>query len=157
MLCKKGVIFYRFWEPLGLPVATFLAILGPFWAPSGSPDIQKLIKMLAKTRISQNPLQIRRESTENRQELAANPPRFRREPPKTSRIPAKNQPRTCRTNSRQKLFTRRISMKDFLLRRTLQQKRLESKVGRRCSPLGGLQLNPPPPSGGAGRVWMCVG
>ena len=134
MLCKKSLVFCCFWEPLGLPVATFLGILGPCWAPSGSPEIQKLITMLAKTRISKNPLQIRRESTENYQEPAANPPRFCREPPRTCREPA------VRTPNKSKLKIG-VSMEDSLLRQTLQQKRLESKVGRRCSPLGGLQLN----------------
>ena len=33
MLCKKGFHFWRVWEPLGLPVATFSAILGQFSSP----------------------------------------------------------------------------------------------------------------------------
>ena len=115
---NKAPIFGRFWEPPGLPVITFLAIQGPFWVPSGPPEIRKLNRMLAETRISKNPLQIRRESTENRQE------------------PAKNPPRTRRTNSKQKQFPERVSMKDSLIRQTLQQKCLESKWGGGAPPWG---------------------
>ena len=100
-ICKRGIIFNCFLRPLGLPVATCLAILGSFWAPSGPPEISKSSTMFAETRTSKNPLQLRRESGENGQEPAANPPRFCRKPPRTRREPAvrtldKNSPPTAK-------------------------------------------------------------
>ena len=144
---------FHFFIVLGTPWAAFGHLFGhpvTILAASGLPELQKLSSIPAKARITTSSLHIRRESTENRKEPAVNPPRFRREPPIAHRIPAynpprtsRNPPRTRRTNSNQTVFANRICEKDFLLRRTLQQKRLEQKWGGGAPPFGGLQLNKP--------------
>ena len=123
------VLFNTFWQAL--------AAFGPQIGRQNLPKLQKRTPTPAETK--------------NCQEFAEIPPRTAENPPRTAENPPRTRPEPAvRTSSKKNIprygFYESTSFSD---RRSNKTPR--TKVGRRCSPLGGLQLNPPPPSGGAGR------
>ena len=125
-----------FWETLGLPLGFFLPILGVVGLPlepqlgrQNLPKLQKRTPTPAETKISQAFADIPPRIAENPPRTAENPPRTRPEP--AVRTPSKKHiPRYS--------FYESTSFSD---RRSNKTPR--TKVGRRCCPLVGLQLNNP--------------
>ena len=121
----------------------FLSFFEASWAPCGHLFGHPGVISGALRRSRNQKIEYNGCRNENQQEPAATTPRVYRKRARTCREPAevlpktsKNPPRTSCTNSEQKQFPMRVSVKDFLLRQTLQQKRLEQKWGGGAPPFG---------------------
>ena len=75
-----GLPFHPFYKGLLATHCSVFTILGPFWQPPVLQNYKKGPPSEQRRKSAEEPLQIRRESTKNRQEPADTLPRFRREP-----------------------------------------------------------------------------
>ena len=134
---NKGAYFDRFWVPLdafGRHFLCFLALVGSLLAGFGGFWASNREAKPSKTTPTPG-------ETKNCQGLAEIPPRAAEIPPRTAENPPRTRPEPAvRTSSKKNIprygFYESTSFSD---RRSNKTPR--TKVGRRCSPLGGLQLN----------------
>ena len=130
------VVFGGLWETFGLPLGLFLPweLFGlPLEAFGPQIGRQNLLKLQKGT---PTPTE-----TKNCQEFAEIPPRTAENPPRTAENPPRTRPEPAVRTSSKKHIPRYgfYDSTSFSDRRSNKTPR--TKVGRRCSPLGGLQLN----------------
>ena len=127
--------FCRFWKPLGAfwpPSGHVFAHSGSrwgaFWTTNRRAKPSKTSEMNPDARGNGKPPRTCRDSAEDC-----------REPTKNCREPSQNPPRTCRTNPKQKNLSRYGFYESTSFSDRSSNKTPRTKVGRRCSRLGGLQ------------------